>query len=334
MTSPTCPESATADRRVPFAKAHGLGNDFLLVRADDVAGVDPGELARRMCDRHTGAGADGLVLLGASPVPSAAEGTVADATFRIFNSDGSEAGLSGNALRCAGAWLLGRACLEGSRGKGTQERIVLETKVGPREQFFVRREGNAWILSAEIGKPSFAASSVPFYPPKPPAEPIVGYALPVGDATIAVTVLSMGNPQCILFADEWEVLDWMALGAEIERHPFFPDRTNVGFVRVLAPDRIEARFWERGAGHTLASGTGSCACAVAAHLNSKTGRRVTVEVALGCLEVNWRDDQMVELTGPAEITVEGSFLWEPSATGKPAPPSALRGSGPAGGATG
>lgn len=281
-------------RGIPFAKAHGLGNDFLLIRAEDAAGLDPGVLAREMCDRHTGAGADGLVVLG----PSGA----ADATFRIYNSDGSEAGLSGNALRCAAAWLLSR--------DGPRERVRLETRVGLREQFFLRRDVSAWILRAEIGQPSFAAASVPFRPPRPPAVPVVGYALPVSDTTVPVTVLGMGNPQCIVLREENDALDWMALGAEIERHPFFPDRVNVGFVRVQAFDRIEARFWERGAGHTLASGTGSCACAVAAHLNGKTGRRVTVEVERGQMEVSWRDDGMVELIGPAEIVVEGSFYFE------------------------
>jgi diaminopimelate epimerase len=118
----------------------------------------------------------------------------------------------------------------------------------------------------------------------------------------------MGNPQCILLVEDFGALDWLGLGAELERHPFFPDRANIGFVRVVSHVRIEARFWERGAGYTLASGTGSCACAVAAHLAGKTKRRVLVALERGELEVNWRADEMVELTGPAEITVAGTFL--------------------------
>lgn len=168
-----------------------------------------------------------------------------------------------------------------------------------------------------MGKPSFAAASVPFAPPRPPAEPIVAFPLPLGNAVVPVTVLSMGNPQCVVVADAGEGFDWRALGPEIERHPFFPRRTNVAFVRVSGPDRIVARFWERGVGHTLASGTGACAAAVAAHRNARTGRRVIVEVERGTLEVDWRDDGVVDLTGPAETTVEGTLAFELPAARSP-----------------
>ncbi|MCL5287828.1 MAG: diaminopimelate epimerase [Acidobacteria bacterium] len=274
-------------------KAHGLGNDFLLVEQGSIGATAPGELALRMCDRHTGVGADGLVVLGPS--------NTGDATFRIFNADGSEAGLSGNALRCAAAWIF-------SRREPSLERIALETRVGLRELFFVGKHESEWITRAEIGHPSFAAVDVPFRPPKPAREPITNFALPVGDITISATILSMGNPQCILLVEDFDALDWMGLGAELERHAYFPDRANIGFVRVVHAERIEARFWERGAGHTLASGTGSCACAVAAHLAGKVGRRVIVALERGDLQVNWRDDGMVELTGPAVISVEGTVF--------------------------
>jgi len=279
---------------IPFAKAHGLGNDFLLIEQGSIGSSTPGELAVRMCDRHSGAGADGLVVLGPS--------STADTSFRIYNADGSEAGVSGNALRCAAAWLL-------SRSGNPSERVALDTRVGIRELFFLKKQESEWILRAEIGHPSFAAVDVPFRPPKPAREPIVGYPMSVGDVTVSATILSMGNPQCILLVDEFESLDWMGLGAELERHAYFPDRANIGFVRVIGAERIEARFWERGAGHTLASGTGSCVCAVAAHLAGKTGRRVRVALERGEMEVNWRDDGMVELTGPAVIIVEGIFFF-------------------------
>jgi len=270
-----------------------LGNDFLLIEQRSMGGSTPAELAVRMCDRHTGAGADGLVVLGPS--------STTHASFRIYNADGSEAGLSGNALRCAAAWLL-------SRSGNPAERVALDTRVGIRELFFLKKEESEWFLRAEIGRPSFAALDVPFRPPKPAREPIVGYALPVGDTSVSATILSMGNPQCILLVDEFDSLDWMGLGAALERHAYFPDRANIGFVRVASAERIEARFWERGAGHTLASGTGSCACAVAAHLAGKTGRQVRVALERGELEVNWREDGMAELTGPAVISVEGTFF--------------------------
>ena len=282
-------------RGVAFVKAHALGNDFLIVRDPDAEHLVPESLASTMCDRHAGVGADGLVLIG--PAPEA--GT----RFRIFNADGSEAQLSGNGLRCAAAVL--------ARWTG-ERRFVFETRAGQRELNLEAQRGSEWIFRAEMGRPSFSAAAIPFRPPRPLAEPILAFPLPVGDVTVAATILSMGNPQCIVFRED-PAMDWQALGADLERHPFFPDRANIGFVRVLGRDRIEARFWERGAGHTLASGTGACACAVAANLAGHTGRKVTVEVERGRMEVWWRDDGMVDLIGPAEITVEGVHFYDATA---------------------
>lgn len=285
-------------RSIPFCKAHGLGNDFLIIEESALEMRDIGSLAQGICARHSGVGADGVVVLGRSDS--------CDATFRIFNQDGSEAGLSGNAVRCAGTYLLDRRARLGEVAAEGQ-RVALETRVGVRDLFFQRRAERAWIFRTEIGVPSFAAADVPFTPPGAPPEPVVGYPLPVGDKAVYVTVLSMGNPQCILFTDDFEALDWRGLGARLERHPYFPDRANIGFVRVVEEGAIEARFWERGAGHTLASGTGSCACAVASHLAGNCGRRVKVLLERGAMDVNWRDDGMVELTGPAVLVSEGIF---------------------------
>ncbi len=278
---------------IPFVKAHGLGNDFLLLEESCVAGRDLGELAARICDRHSNVGADGIVVLGA------AEGV--DGTFRIFNSDGSEASLSGNALRCA-------AALVASRRKMHAGKISFATAVGKRQMEMVAQRGATWVFRAEMGVPDFSAARVPFRPGVDVTEPIRAFPMPVDERTFPATILFMGNPQCIVFQDNGAEFDWQWAGARLERHPYFPDRANIGFVRVLRDDRIEVRFWERGAGRTLASGTGSCACAVAAHLNGKTGRRVQVMLERGEMEVNWRDDGMVELTGPAEIVAEGVLL--------------------------
>jgi diaminopimelate epimerase len=281
-------------RQIPFVKAHALGNDFLLIEEPHMAGISPGELALRMCERHTGVGADGIVVLGSS--------ASADASFRIYNSDGSEAALSGNALRCAAAWVAVRAAEPPAR-------IRFDARVGLRELYFLGRAGNRWTFRTEVGRPRFTAGDVPFHPPRSASEPILDFPLPVGGVTVPVTVLNMGNPQCLVFVEDWEAVDWQVLGAAIERHAYFPDRTNVGFVRCVSEERIEARFWERGAGHTLASGTGSCACVVAAHLAGKTLRRVTVGVERGEAEVTWREDAMVELVGPAEIVAEGKCFY-------------------------
>jgi len=296
-------------RRIPFAKAHALGNDFLLVEQAALADLEPAALALRLCNRHMGIGADGLVVLA----PSA----VAQAAVRIYNADGSEAMLSGNALRCVATWLLWRGGGGDSNPPGQQQApldcIALDTPVGLRELTLLERNARRWIFRTVIGRPSFAAPDVPFQPRSHSSllrEPITDFPLPVGDTVVPVTILSLGNPQCIIFVYDWALVDWKGLGAEIERHPFFPDRTNVGFVQVVADDRVEARFWERGAGHTLASGTGSCACVIAAHLAGTAGRRVTVGVEHGEMQVDWRDDGMVELTGPAEIVAEGIHPWQ------------------------
>ncbi|HVB33049.1 MAG TPA: diaminopimelate epimerase [Patescibacteria group bacterium] len=280
---------------IPFAKAHGLGNDFLLVEEAALGPRSAGELAAGICDRHTGVGADGLV-----PLAPAGAGRW---KFRIFNADGGEAGLSGNAMRCAAAWLV-------SRMPSAEPGLVLtlETRVGAKRHTFLGRRGNEWIFQGEIVRPDFTAQKIPFHPPKPAEAPALDFPLPVGDETLPVTPLWMGNPQCIVFVDNFEEIDWRGLGPEIEHHPYFPERANAGFVRVLGPEAIEARFWERGAGHTLASGTGSCACAVAAALHGKTGRRVAVTTEIGQMQVHWReDDDVVELTGPAELVFDGVF---------------------------
>jgi diaminopimelate epimerase len=286
---------------IAFAKAHALGNDFLLVEEAELGTRDPGLLAKSFCDRRTGVGADGLVVLGRS--------VAADASFRIYNADGSEAALSGNGLRCAAAWLLERA----GKAPVANHQVMLDTRTGVRRLLVLDcgdrggSEGRAWRFQAEMGAPKFAPAEVPFCPPQPAPQPVLDFALPVGDTTVVITALWMGNPQCIVLVEDFALLDWERMGEDIERHPYFPERTNVGFVRVISRERIEARFWERGAGHTLASGTGSCACALAAHLAGKTSRRVTVEVERGEMGVDWRDDAVVELTGPAEIVAEGVY---------------------------
>ncbi len=285
-----------AGRRIPFVKAHGAGNDFLVLD-QPLGALDHAALARRMCDRHAGVGADGIVVLEAGG---------AEGLFRIYNSDGSEATLSGNGLRCAAAHLLARRAESGAVA-AAGARVALETRVGLRELFFLERRGREWWFRAEMGRPSFAAADVPFRPPGRPEEPIVGLSLPVGDAQVRATILSTGNAQCIVLVEDWATVDWRGLGQELERHPWFPDRANIGFVRVVSTEEIEARFWERGAGPTLASGSGSCGCAVAAHLNGKTGRRVRVRLERGAMDVHWRDDGIVDLTGPAEIVCQGVF---------------------------
>lgn len=280
---------------IRFAKLHGLGNDYLVIEESALGGRAPGEVTKAICHRHTGVGADGIALLA-----PAGENRW---RFRIFNADGGEAGLSGNAMRCAVTWLASR-----TGGIEPGFTFTLETRVGEKRHIFRGRRGSEYIFQSEIVRPSFSAEKIPFRPPEPVGEPATGYPLPIGGETLPVTPLWMGNPQCIALVEDLRQIDWMRLGPQIEHHAYFPERTNAGFVQVLARDRIEARFWERGVGHTSASGTGSSACAMAAAVNGKTGRRVTVVTELGEMQVHWREaDDVVELTGPAELTAEGTF---------------------------
>jgi diaminopimelate epimerase len=284
----------SAPAEMAFVKAHGLGNDFLLLEAAAVD--DPARLARQICARHTGVGADGIVLLG--PAEDA------DASFRIFNADGSEAELSGNAMRCAVAWLAAE------RGLAPGARLRLATRVGLRTHELLERRGQRFVFRSEIGRPVFEPARIPFAPPAPVPVPTVELPLEVAGRRLAATVLWMGNPQCVLLVDDLAELDWQRLGPLVERHPWFPERINASFGCVVAADRVVARFWERGVGPTQASGTGSCAVAVAAALAGRTGRRVRVETELGELAVDWRADDMVELVGPAELVARGTF-WRP-----------------------
>jgi diaminopimelate epimerase len=278
---------------IRFAKVHGLGNDFLIVDEAALGGRSLAELTRVVCNRHTGVGADGLVPLGPE--------TAGAWPFRIFNADGTESDLSGNAMRCAAAWVLSH---RSSPAPG--DVVLLDTRVGRKRHVFRGRQGSLWLFQSEVARPVFTPALIPFRPPKRVEEPVIDFPLPVGDVTVPVTVLWMGNPQCIIFVDNFAELNWQSLGLEIERHSFFPDRVNVGFARVLTPHRIEVRFWERGTGYTLASGTGTCACAVAGAVSGKTERTVAMVTELGEMQVHWREaDDIVELSGPAEIVAEG-----------------------------
>ncbi len=296
-------------RFIPFAKAQAHGNDFLLVEARFVPARRASSLARAICDRHFGVGADGLVL--ARPFSSAQgrrgerAGGAARLAMRIINADGSEAGISGNGVRCAAAWFL-------DRHEKVSKSLSVLTRAGVRKVELLERRGRRFLFRTEMGKPVFAPERIPFAPSRKEglvAGPILDFALPVGDEVVHATVLSMGNPQCVLFLEDFEMVDWVALGRELESHPFFPQRTNVGFVKVKSPTEIEVRFYERGVGMTLASGTGSCAAAVASHLARGTKRELAVHTLGGILQVRWREDGTLEQVAQAEMVASGRFFW-------------------------
>ncbi len=279
-----------------FIKFHGLGNDYIVIESDELAGVpDLNELARSICNRHYGAGADGIALI------TRLEAGKADFHVRIFNPDGSEAGLSGNGTRCAAAYLYYQKLW-------TAKELRLNTRSGVKRYFLLERQGaGKYIFDSELGQPRFDSSSIPMLT-NLPLERVIDYPLVVGNETISITALQMGNPNCCIFVNDFEKRDWRSLGAAIENHKEFPERTNVVFVRVRDHETIELRIWERGVGETTASGTCSCAAAVAAMINQKTGRRIKALMPGGQASIHWRDDSEVILKASAEVVYRGDWL--------------------------
>jgi diaminopimelate epimerase len=278
-----------------FSKLHGLGNDFLIVPPGAGPGpAEAGELARRICERHTGVGADGLILLGIDKTDPV------EARFRVFNADGSEAELSGNGLRCAAAYLAWCGAV-GSSG------ILFHTAAGDRPAKVLSSRGTQFEVRIGLGVPRLAAKDIPFDDGQK-LDRVVDHPLFVVKRTFPVTCVSMGNPHCSLFFDEMPAAgEWRTIGAGIETHPFFPERTNVEFIRVLGRKEIEVRFWERGVGETLASGTGSAAAAAAAMVKGLVDRTVTVRTALGSLKVEWPEGGELFQTGPVEVVFSGDY---------------------------
>jgi len=279
-----------------FTKFHGLGNDYLVIEVEQLAGIDDlGDFAKRICNRHYGAGGDGIAVIGR--VTGKSDNAGADFTCRIFNPDGSEAGLSGNGTRCAVAYLH-------YRGLWTKEELRLSTRTGLKRYFLRGQPGpGKYLFESELGQPKFDSRSIPMSI-DPPLERVINYPF----ETLQITAMQMGNPNCCIFVDDFNALDWRRIGKHIENHPTFTDRTNVVFVRVVDRKLIELRIWERGVGETTASGTCSCAGAVAAMVNEKTDRDIRVVMEGGEVRINWRDDDQVVITGTAEVVYSGQWL--------------------------
>jgi diaminopimelate epimerase len=278
-----------------FSKFHSLGNDFLVVDQDEVAApADFQDLARQICERHLGVGADGLLPIS---VTDKARGLV---HFRIFNADGTEAELSGNGLRCAAAYLYSQQKIE-------TPKVRFQTSAGTRECELISKKESEFIVKIEFGAPRLTSKDIPF-DDGAFHERIIDYPLMINNKVYPVTVVSVGNPHCAVFVDQFPArIEWHQIGREIESHPFFPNRTNIEFVRVHGRDEIEVLFWERGVGETLSSGSGSTGAAVAAILKGLTERKVYVRTSMGRVLVEW-DRDMVYQTGPAEFVFVGTFI--------------------------
>lgn len=281
--------------KLNFAKFHGLGNDFLVTNSRTVSGT-LSNLAESICERHRGVGADGLLVLQKPRNPGN------HARVRFFNADGSEAEMSGNGIRCAGAFLI----RENPRKKMLRVETVSGIKILQLLSTAAQMKQGKWAFRVNMGRPILDSDKVPFAAGKY-SSPIVAYPIRTAHGVLAATVTSMGNPHCSIFVEDFSSLPWQDIGPEIERSPLFPNRTNVEFVRVISKKEIEVRYWERGVGVTMSSGTGSCGAVVASILNNFTRRAVKVRTLAGTLEVTWPEDKEVFLAGPAELIADGVY---------------------------
>jgi len=262
---------------VHFAKMHGAGNDYIYVNTLLYNISDPVEVARRWSAPHTGIGSDGLVLIGASKVPEA------DFTMRIFNADGSEAMMCGNASRCIGKYLY-------EKGITTKEEIRLLTRSGVKVLKLHVTEGKVESVTVDMGEPQLE-NAEQFLPSR---------GLDKG------TFVSMGNPHYVIFTDDVDQVG--ETGRKLENHPAFPQRCNIEFANILPDGRIRMRVWERGSGITMACGTGACATAVAAAVTQRKGRESFLLMDGGELLIRWDEtDNHVYMTGPAEFVFEGDI---------------------------
>ncbi|MEP6539069.1 MAG: diaminopimelate epimerase [Bryobacteraceae bacterium] len=258
--------------KIPFTKAHGAKNDFLLTWESEIPSEDLPGVAAAICDRHTGAGADGWLVV--SPGTDGCHGKI-----RLFNPDGSEPEISGNGTRCAAAFLIEAGLAESA--------VTILTGAGPKEIRLLERKGCRYRFEMNMGRAV--------------VEELRGTLL-----DLSVTIVNVGNPQCAVFVDDFS-LDWRALGARLESHPRFPKKTNVSFVKVVDGHTVDVRFFERGVGETMSSGTGSTGAAAAALARGEVTNPVKIETPAGSLNLRVESDNLF-LVGPVEIVVKGEFF--------------------------
>lgn len=272
-----------------FVKMHGAGNDFIVVDGDkeSLAEEHLPSIARHACDRNLGIGADGLILV----LPS----RIANYKMRMLNPDGSEAEMCGNGIRVFAKYIFDR--------KLHQDVVMtVETLGGIKTLKLNTAGGKVQSVRVDMGEPRLLRSEIPM---KGENTKVVGESLKVAGKKYEITCVSMGNPHCVTFVDRVDEFPVAKIGPDFENHPSFPQRTNVEFVEILNQQEIKMRVWERGAGETLACGTGACASAIAGMLNDKVSRKVTVHLRGGDLFIEWLGDNKVFMTGPAEEIFEG-----------------------------
>ena len=273
-----------------FTKMHGIGNDYVYINCFEEEMKDPVKIAPIISNRHFGVGSDGLILI----LPS----KVADCKMRIFNADGSEAQMCGNGIRCVAKYVYDH--------KITQKNpLTVETLAGIKTIQLFTEDGKASNARVNMGKPKLMRSEIPMLGKE---TQVIDEILTISKGiSFRITCVSMGNPHCVIFVDNFDKIDLPHYGAEIERHHSFPERINVHFVKVHSPKEVTMKTWERGSGITLACGTGASAVCVAGILNKKTERKILAHLPGGDLGLEWAEDGNVYMTGPATEVFTGEW---------------------------
>lgn len=274
-----------------FTKMHGLGNDFVVVYGEQELPSNASERAVKLCNRFFGIGADGLVYI----LPS----TKADFMMRIMNSDGSEAEQCGNAIRCVAKYVY-------DHGHIDREEITIETiGAGVQQVRLTLQDGQVSSVRVDMGEPVLDGLSVPTLID---LHPVVNHPIEVDGREFRFSAVSMGNPHCVIYVDDAINFDLGVWGPKLEVHPLFPRKINVEFATVNSRGQVDMRVWERGAGPTLACGTGACATLVSSVLNGLTDRSATISLKGGDLVIEWEEsDNHVYMTGPAEVVYAGTL---------------------------
>ena len=275
--------------KLPFTKMHGCGNDYIYINCFDIEVNSPESLSVVLSDRHTGIGGDGIVLI----LPS----SVADARMRMFNIDGSEGRMCGNAIRCVAKYLYDNGIVQ-------NERMRIETKSGIRELFLSIKNGSVFSVKVDMGQPELNPNNIPV---SLPGESVIARAATIGGKEYEITCVSMGSPHAVVFCDNLDDINFSAIGPLFENDAIFPDRINTEFVIAESRNRLKIRVWERGSGETRACGTGSCASVVAAVLNGYCDKDTDIKAQLpgGELIINYTGDT-VYMTGNCIKVFDGT----------------------------
>lgn len=278
-------------KEMKFTKMHGAGNDYIYINGITQFIDDPSSLALKLSNRNFGIGSDGLVII----LPS----DKADFRMQMLNSDGSEAEMCGNATRCVGKYVFDNKLTD-------KTEITLETKAGIKYITLLEGDSKARKVTVDMGEPVLDPELIPVNVSQ---QPVLNYPLDIDGKIWKISCVSMGNPHAVVFTEGIKDLDLIAIGPKFEKHSIFPKKTNTEFIEIIDRNTLNMRVWERGAGETLACGTGACASAVAAILNDYCDRKITIHLIGGSLDIEWREsNNHVYMTGEAVTVFEGTLL--------------------------